>query len=69
MILKLFSCITDTFHGLTQLQRVTRDGRISVAGDPRDIADGESIFFVFFLNAVELLQNVPAVNITLATSR
>ncbi|MDX2503887.1 MAG: hypothetical protein QNL62_05365 [Gammaproteobacteria bacterium] len=24
---------------------VTREGRISVAGDPRDIADGESIFF------------------------
>jgi hypothetical protein len=24
---------------------VTRDGFISVAGDPRNIADGESIFF------------------------
>ncbi len=24
---------------------VTREGRISVAGDPRDIADGDSILF------------------------
>ena len=44
---------------------ITREGRISIAGDLRDIADGESIF----LNAVELLLNVPAVNITLAANR
>jgi len=24
---------------------VTREGRIAVAGDPRDIKDGESVFF------------------------
>ena len=24
---------------------VTREGRITVAGDPRDIADGESVYF------------------------
>ena len=44
---------------------VTREGRISVAGDPRDIADGESILF----ERSEIAENVPAANINLTASR